>query len=187
MFVGGEVRKSIWITALITAFLLSIAGSASAQEKGRKGLVIAYPTSVGFIWNITSRVAIRPDFSFTKATSPTQSAIAPNLDTYTFETGFSALFFLKKWENVSAYVTPRFSYSRSKTTNNNLTSNGYTVNWGYPSSASFGVQYGLNERFSVFGEAGAEYNRFHAGSPFAVFPMTNNWKSKSGVGINFYF
>ena len=54
---------------LIIAFLLFIGTSANAQEKGEKGLVIAYPTSVGFIWNVTDRIAIRPDVSFTKATS----------------------------------------------------------------------------------------------------------------------
>ena len=173
-------RQPLWILA----FLLLVAVRANAQEKGQKGLVIAYPTSVGFIWNVTDRIAVRPDVTFTKSASVTPPT--PSVDSYSFETGFSALFFVKKWQDVSAYVTPRFAYSRSKTTNSGL-AGGSAVIWSYPASASFGVQYSVNQRFSVFGEAGLEYSRLHNSSPFVLFRTTNNWKSKSGVGVNFYF
>jgi len=184
---GNKERgvKNLKQLILTVTFLLVIATSANAQEKGRKGLVIAYPTSFGFIWNVTDWIAIRPDVSFTKAESESPAS-SPDIDSNSFETGFSALFYVKKWQNVAVYLTPRFSYSRSKTTNNVLTG-GSTVNWSYPSSASFGVQYALSERFAVFGEAGVEYSRFHSGSPFSTFPVTKTWRSKSGVGVNFYF
>ena len=180
--------KKIKHSLLIITCVSFIAGSVTAQDKGQKGLVIAYPTSVGFIWNVSDRIAIRPDVTFTRNTSEQGIPVpsTPAVNSYSIETGFSALFYVKKWQDVSAYVAPRFSYSRSKTTNSSLLG-GSTVNWSYPASASFGVQYTVNERFGVFGEAGLEYIRFHSGSPFSVFPLTKTWKSKSGVGVVFYF
>lgn len=171
---------------LVFVFVFFVAASANGQEKGRTGLVIAYPTSVGFIWNVTDRIALRPDVSFTKATSESTAVPTASLDSYSIETGFSALFYAKKWQDVAAYVAPRFAYSRSKATNT-LASGGATVNWSYPGSVSFGIQYAVGQRFSVFGETGLEYSRFHSGSSFSAFPVTKTWKSKSGVGVVFYF
>ncbi len=167
-------------------FVLFLATSANGQQKGRTGLVIAYPTSVGFIWNVTDRIAVRPDASFSKTTSDSTAVPTASLDSYSIETGLSALFYAKKWQDIAAYVAPRFAYSRLKTTNN-LALGGSTVSWSYPGSVSFGVQYAVAQRFSVFGEAGLEYSRFHSGSSFNTFPVTKTWKSKSGIGVVFYF
>ena len=54
-------KSTVLLFLSIIAILLFIATSAQAQQKGQTGLVMAYPTSVGFIWNVTDRVAIRPD------------------------------------------------------------------------------------------------------------------------------
>lgn len=178
-------KSTVLLFLSIIAILLFIATSAQAQQKGQTGLVMAYPASVGFIWNVTDRVAIRPDISFATTSNETPVSSASS-SSHTFETGFAVLLYMKKWESTAAYVTPRFSYSRTKVTNTGLPS-GSTVNWSYPSSASFGVQHSLNERFSAFGEVGLEYRRIHFTSPFNLFPVAKTWESKSGVGIIFHF
>lgn len=95
------------------------------------------------------------------------------------------LFYVQKGENLSTYVTPRFGYTRTKAETSGLS--GPTVIWGYQGSTSFGVQYALSRRFSVFGEAGVVYSRRHNTSPFILNPVSNAWSSQSGVGVIFYF
>src|SRR5262249_12304306 len=125
--------KKFGHSLLIFASVLFMAASAHAQEKGRTGVVIAYPTSIGFLWNVSDRVALRPDVSFTKNKAENATA---ETNSYSVETGLSALFYVKKWQNIAAYLTPRFSYSRSKTTNSQALA-GSSISWSYPSSASF--------------------------------------------------
>jgi len=170
----------------IILLLLLLVISANAQEKGQIGLVIGYPASVGFRWNVGGNFAIRPDVAFTKSSGV--STFSFSQESYSFETGLSALLYVKKWENVSAYVTPRISYIRSKSNNGAFVGASVPgVNWSYLGSASFGAEYNLNRKFSVFGEVGVAYTRFHSGSTFSVTPLTKTWNSKSGVGINLYF
>ena len=38
--------------------------SADAQEKGKTGVTLGYPASIGLLWHVTDRIAIRPEFSF---------------------------------------------------------------------------------------------------------------------------
>src|SRR4051812_40776 len=84
------------------------ARSSNAQEPGRVGLTIAFPASVGIVWEATDNLAVRPDFAFSQASSDslTSSSNAAGF-------GVSVLLYVRKWDALRAYVAPRFSYMRT--------------------------------------------------------------------------
>jgi hypothetical protein len=51
---------------------LGVSGTAAAQERGRVGLTVAHPASVGLIWHPSDRVAIRPDLNLSWTASETE-------------------------------------------------------------------------------------------------------------------
>ena len=51
--------RIVWTSALI--LLVCGMGSANAQDNPRVGLTMGYPTSIGVLWHVTDRIAIRPE------------------------------------------------------------------------------------------------------------------------------
>jgi hypothetical protein len=101
--------------------------STAAQDDRSVGLTIGYPSSVGVIWQVADRVAIRTDTTFssswTDADAPHAATellqlIAPSSSTsgHTFGVGVSVLITVARWERVRAYVAPRAAYLRSSST-----------------------------------------------------------------------
>src|SRR5688500_2213564 len=123
--------------------LLCLPDSVYAQDKGQKGLVITTPTAVGLIWHASDRMAIRPDFSFSTSTSD-----SPNDDsdssTTAVNVGVSALFYVRQWDDLRAYVSPRFTYTRARASVD-LDGSRITTSWNtvYGIAGSFGAQYSL--------------------------------------------
>src|SRR5206468_5297785 len=102
----------------LTPLLLMIGGLlnahvARAQETGRAGLTMGYPGAVGMIWHVAERVALRPEFSFASSAADTATS---GTDATSFGVGVSGLFYVRTWDNLRAYVSPRFVYGRGTTT-----------------------------------------------------------------------
>ena len=95
---------------LIILALMAIGGPAQAQEKSHVGLTMSFPGAVGVIWQATDGLAIRPDFVFSQSGA---TSLSSNLSV---GVGVSALFYVEKWDNLRAYVSPRFGYQRSSFT-----------------------------------------------------------------------
>lgn len=180
------MTRVLWVAAVCAAILAGSARPVLAQDERKVGLVMAYPTSVGVIWQISKRVAIRPDINGSWAWSDSSESesigisfpaisIDQSTRSHSFGVGFSALVTVAQWDRLRAYVVPRVSYSRS-VSRGEITYSGLPV--GLPSSllqalfrpstfetkssgtsysASFGVQHGLTGRFAIFGEIGAAY------------------------------
>jgi hypothetical protein len=184
-------------TTLITsALVLLFPHALSAQNAGKVGLVIGTPASVGLIWNASERVAVRPDFSFSKAGS--SSAFGGDVESRTFGVGVSGLVYLHRWDNLRAYLSPRFAYSRATIkvpfatppAIGGVLASVTTSRPTYTGVVSFGAQYELNTRFSVFGESGFGYERTTSVSnaPFGNQPFRSHaWSTRTGVGIVVYF
>jgi hypothetical protein len=195
-----------------------LAAPVGAQEHGQVGLSMGYPASVGIVWHVADRVALRPEISFvqsstvTTATSTltftgpfgpqTQTTQAQfTTDSTTVGTGVSGLFYLWKRDSLSAFVTPRYAYSRGTGTTvasgvaatpTEITTSNHFV------SGSFGAQYALGRRFSVFGEIGLGYidTRVDNASAASVSPngsstisetSSHGVSTRSGAGVVFYF
>src|SRR5215510_1432448 len=182
--------------------VLAVCAGADAQDHGPIGVVVAYPGSIGAHWDLSEGVAIRPDFSFAFGSSDSSSnsqfggALASSNDRRSFEVGVSALFYLKRWDALRTYVSPRFAYGRETTSSDSAASPGGVGEIrnhvsDYITSGSIGAQYTLGQRFAVFGEAGVAYTHSQgslSGSAPVVFD-TSGWTvaSRAGVGAVVYF
>ena len=129
--------------ALILSALLLAAPAAQAQESGQVGLEFG-TNAVGVIFHLNDSLALRPEVTFAFGGSSTS-------DINSWGVGGSALVYLNHVEKLSTYFVPRFMYQRSSVSGG--LSNIDVVTNTYDVSGSFGAQYSLHRRFSVFGEA----------------------------------
>ena len=176
------------LIAVFVFGLCAFPAVASAQEKGKTALTIAHPTSVGVLWHASDRVAVRPDFTF--SISNTDAGVAET-STDSIGLGVSLLWYVKKWDQVSAYWAPRYAWTRAKgTSESSLTDDeSSSTLTSHTVSGSFGVQGWIGTRFSAFGEVGLVYSRTKADteSSFSFDTTSTTFAPRSGVGIAFYF
>lgn len=175
--------RTIGLLAAITIGFL--ANSASAQDDPKVGITMGYPASVGVIWQLTDRVALRPEISVARSSneftttisfttisgSPfdipvpaaTTTTVSRN-DAWQVGIGLSALFYLSKHDALRTYVSPRWTYTRLSSSSSGSSPAGTasvsattgSVNFV---SGSFGAQYALARRFNVYGEVGLGFTR----------------------------
>jgi hypothetical protein len=164
-----------------------IPAAARAQDAPRVGIVMGYPAQLGVLWNVSGRIAIRPELSWTQnslestttitiLSLPSQPPVSVTSTTsthgYQVGVGASALFYLTRGDALRTYVAPRFLYVRGSTTSEGLgfssaipvpvpTAPITTVTTGYNTAGSLGAQYTLGRRFGLFGELGLNYT--HSG------------------------
>jgi len=168
----------IFRTALLA---LLLPASAFAQETPKVGLVMGVPAAASVIWHISDRVAIRPEISFATAGS---EALGVDANQTNVEPGFSVLLFTARWDNVRAYVSPRYVYSHS-------TTSALVADVGthrHEISGSVGAEFTPHRRFGVFGEVGVAWERStsDAGS-FLGEVIVSTWRVRSAVGVILYF
>ncbi len=172
---------------VIVASLVSAARS-EAQEKGQAGLTMGYPAAVGILWHPIDRVGIRPEVSF--ASSSSDLGGLRSSDGWSLGLGISGIFYLQRWDNLRTYVSPRFSYSRARDSSqstNPLLPDSEITNSTYSATGSFGAQYSLSRKFSVYGEAGFGYTRGRLSGLLGLESTHQTWGTHSGVGLVFYF
>jgi hypothetical protein len=203
------------IAALVALGTACGAATVSAQDSPRLGLSMGYPASIGVLWHMTDRVAVRPELSLSRnsteftSTFTTFSSFPSGTTTTTTTTttaegwqvgaGASALFYLQRRDALRTYVSPRFAYTRGTTTTTSRpppspiapvgSPTSETKNSTYFASGSFGAQYALGTRFGVFGEVGLGFGRSESsgGAPTRAGSKTRNLATRSGVGVLFYF
>ena len=165
-------------------------GTAHAQSNRRVGLTMGYPAAIGVLWHVSDRIAIRPeiDFSRVAVTSETTSTVFPGIgDEVTsriVKPAVSALIYLARRDELRTYVTPRFAYSSSDTSQSDQSSSTYFV------SGSFGAQQQVGGQFAVFGELGLEYTRGTtrlSATTLSITSRRSGIASRAGVGVALYF
>jgi hypothetical protein len=197
--------RSTWLVPVLT---LMMAEPAFAQEKGQVGLTMGYPASVGIVWHAADRVALRPEFTFNRGTTDSLLTVSFGNQTQTTQfsntttlvgTGVSGLFRLWKRDALSAFVTPRYTYSHVSATPSATTAaaSTETATASHGVSGSFGAQYAMGRRFSVFGDVGVAYSSSVSNPPDLVtgtLSTTGRSEFKShgvgmrtGVGVVLYF
>jgi hypothetical protein len=160
------------LTFLISVSFLVVASAASAQDVGQVGVTMGFPASIGVIWHATDRIAVRPEIGFSR--NSTEGTLS-NTTGDTVNVGASLLYYLRRWDSVRTYVSPRYSYSHvsnsgsSGSTSLSLSGSTSTSLFSSDSSsgthtlsASYGVQYMPSPHFAVYGEAGLSFS--HANS-----------------------
>lgn len=175
---------------LACSLIGGLAATAGAQDSPRVGLTMGYPASIGVLWHVSDRVALRPEFSFTLTDSSSESLINDEANFWSLGTGVSVLFYSSLTDNLRTYVAPRFSYSRTSgnSSNTDSTTDIYTF------AGMFGAQYSLSRRFAAFGEVGLSYARQNGTSTTTIGPVTtqirnraNAFGTRTGVGVVLYF
>jgi hypothetical protein len=182
-----KTRSWLWIGVVL---LVVFCAPAYAQQTKTAGVVLGLPGSIGFVWSASDRVALRPEFQFaTSSTDSTSgvSATTSTVDATTFGIGGGVLFYTAKWDDLRTYLCPRFMYTRSTSS----TTVGDTTTTGYQASGSFGAEYSLGERFSVFGEIGLGYSHTSipsSGMALSTFKVTGHSTStRSSMGVTIHF
>jgi|SRR5581483_3650780 len=192
---------------------VGFAARVAAEDPPAIGVTMGYPASIGIVWHVSPRIAVRPEVSAQQITSTSTSVITTGFvvngipvsemttttqasnDQWNTAYGASGLFYLRQWDALRTYLSPRFLYSRSTSssttsttagttaTTNEFTSNSYFV------SGSFGAEYALARRFAVYGEVGIGYT--HQSTDNSFLAAGNNTghtvSTRSGVGAIFYF
>jgi len=184
-----QIRRFLFLAA---GLLFLARGTASAQDAGKVGVTMGYPSSFGIVWHVSDKVAIRPELTLGGASSEsTSGSFASTNDNWNVGTGVSVLFYLKTYDQLKTYFSPRLTYGRSssETTGSGVTTTTVettTTNTGV--AGMFGAQYRLGDKFSVFGEVGLGYNHAKStGSGQAQTSTANSWSTRTGVGVVFYF
>jgi len=169
--------------ALCSTLVVCVPALAGAQDTRKIGITMGYPASVGIVWHATDSVAIRPAITFSQTSNEGTAG-----DFSSFGLDLGALFYVKKYDDVRTYITPRFTYTHSSSSvpstvlpSGDLTSN-MTGGVG-----AFGAQFAPSPRFSVYGEVGIGFS--HRTSEITVFGASlkgTTWGTVAGVGIVFY-
>src|SRR4051812_11638492 len=94
--------------ALIVVILM--ARPSIAQEAGHVGLTMALPGSIGVIVPVSDRLAITSTFDFFASSGASD-------DASTVDVEIGARFYVRKWDGLRPYVSPRFGFSRTSFTN----------------------------------------------------------------------
>jgi hypothetical protein len=166
-----------------------VAANADAQDRGRIGLTTGYPSAIGLQWHVSDRIAVRPEISFSKADTSSDSIVDATTDFWSLGTGVSLLFFSPVTDNLRTYVAPRFSFSRTHGSSDvsTSTSDSYLV------AGMFGAHYLLGQRFALFGELGFGYTRQTGSATTTVVTEVrttthgNAFATRTGIGVILYF
>jgi hypothetical protein len=113
------------VIAVSTLVLAASASSAAAQDERRVGLVMGYPTTVGVVWQVSDRIALRADGTYTWSDATIEGvddsltatpspipafeiSIRQDTSTQSGSIGVSLLFDLHRQDQFRIYVAPRF-------------------------------------------------------------------------------
>jgi outer membrane protein W len=184
-----RIKRLFWL-AVVT---LLVTATAYAQEPSKVGITMAYPASFGIVWDASKAFAIRPAITFGGGSSNDAASIAESSN-WNVGATISALFYMKKYDNVRTYVSPsyRYSHTSTKTTPSSSTQPGLpsvelTGN-GNGASGTFGAEYAPTSRVRIYAEIGFAY--VHAKNSVTITSFsnstTNTWGTTAGVGFVFY-
>jgi hypothetical protein len=184
------MKATIGRLLLVAGGLLAYGTSVFAQDQSKVGLTMGFPAQIGVIFHVSDKVAIRPEVNFTGNSADVGGT---STSSWVFGLGVSALCYVSQHDHLRTYIAPRLDYSHGSTStspNSQITLNDTSRNtWG--GAGSFGAQYALSDRFSVFGEAG--FGVSHASTPLTATLSTTTlkvnttaWGTRGAVGVIFY-
>ena len=172
--------------------LLFAVADASAQDKGDTGITMGYPVSVGFVFHVSDRFAIRPELDLSVSSGESDSIIGSSSDGSRVGVGLSALFYLGSTDKLRPYVAPRYVFGHTSSTSETSLGESESSLTSHAFGGFFGAQYSLHDRFSVFGEIGVIHTfgstKSEVGSGLATLRSESRVTStRTGVGVIFYF
>ena len=164
--------------------LISLPPVASAQDAPTAGLAVTSSSSVGLIWHLSDRVALRPELGFSSM-KLTLDAVAARQTQQNLSPGISLLFYTRpRGDDFRPYFTPRYVYGRNHGKSTSTAGPGEVESTLVTHTASFsgGAEYVPHEHFGVFGEVGMSYSRSEPNNT-----VSQSWAVRSVVGAILYF
>lgn len=175
---------------LSLALIALAALPATAQDK-KVGVTMGYPAAIGLLWPVTDKVAVRPEFNFAAGSGESSGTFEVESDNWAIGTGVSVLFYLKKYDRLQTYFTPRFSYTHTSSSSDfdgpvtNPETSSSSNSYGF--AGLFGAEQSIGDKFAVFGEVGLGFSRSTAKSSVTTStPTSRTWGTRAGVGIVFF-
>ncbi len=153
----------------------------AAQDTARFGVTMGYPATIGVLWHLNERLAIRPEVNFLFGSETTETDVPEYLDDligdldgfgfvpslgrrertfWSYRTGVSVLYTVSDAESVRTYVSPQFHYGRLGGGYDGISPLQLDVSDSqYAVAGVLGAQYTPTRRLSLFGELGLDYTR----------------------------
>jgi len=184
--------RNAWLAAVCLTLVAATPRTAGAQDARKTGIVIGFPAAVGILWHASDKVALRPEFAVSGSSSDisvstVSGATSSHTTSWGFGFGMSALFYLHTDDKLRTYIVPRFAWTHSSSSSDVAPISGSNLDLStdtYGGSGSFGAQYGLGNRFALFGELGFELAHHTTNR---TLPSTgNSWGTRAGVGVVLY-
>jgi hypothetical protein len=193
---SGDHAMTRAVLVILAVLVAPVA--AAAQESGDIGIAMGYPANIGVIYHASDRIAIRPEIGFSwQSTEDVDDGSNLKETRTSLGFGVSALFYTSENNNLRTYMSPRFAYTGSRADIEFSASQTAETNAdSYQLSGSFGAQYSVGTKFSIFGEAGIAYSWLEATSFSGLsLPNVGNRDNDEGkavgtrtaVGVVFYF
>lgn len=141
---------------------------------------------MGILFHVTDKIAIRPEFNIAQSSTDFEGPVViGSSDSWEIGTGISALFYVRAWDDLHLYVSPRWTYSHGSASSE--LSDSTAASWGL--AGSVGAQYTLGKRFGIFGEVGVGYQHSRLTGPVPIQAgfTGHSVGTRSGVGVILYF
>ena len=153
------------IVSVVSLIAFAVSARADAQEHHPVGIVMGVPSILGVQWDVSDRVSLRPEFSF--SVDAFNSSSSPSTDTWSMTTGFSALVDVRRFDAVRLYLVPRVSHTFGGGSSSFITTSS-------AAGGAVGVRCNLAPRFAVFAELGGLYTHTR---------LTNSSNSSTSVTV----
>jgi hypothetical protein len=174
-----STRLRVIALAVSAAAVLTAAAPAQAQtpNEPRTALTLGYPGTIGVLFKVTERVAVRPELDLSGASADETSSTS-------LAVGASVLFYWPPVDDVRFYVSPRVVYHHSSASTDDLAFDVELDRSATSVSGSIGAEFNPRPRFGIFGEVGFQYSRSSSELTFLDRDRTiHGWGLRSGVGV----
>ena len=173
--------KCVWLFVA----LLFVPSAASAQESGDVGVFMGYP-SLGFVWHVSEKVAIRPEVSFSSTSTEFESSLSGTGTAHTWNVKVAPAVLLPQRRRSTADVCGAAVHLHALRRGEQQHPERFPSNT-YGFAGFFGARYSLNDRFSIFGELGVGYTHVTTRDLIRTANSADNWGTRTGVGVILYF
>ena len=188
----------LYTTAVAALLTFAIASPVAAQDKPF-GITFGYPVSVGALWQVGERVALRPEFTLGYSNEVNED-ISLTARGWRFGVGTGAVLSLYRDKPRHLYAVPYYEFRRRNVTlaqpvsypdplrpeiatlatiEVNTHSNEHTI------AGLIGIEFLLTERSAVFAEAGPGYRKsIRRAPPLPALPPIHSPLSFSDDSLN---
>jgi len=196
---------------------LLIAGTANGQSDRRLAVMPGGSSfggtgtgSLGGLWQISNRFAVRPEFTIGHVDSRfTFGSTDQHTTTTNTGYGISGLITVHRMDSLRLYLSPRFAYSKSASNTTSIFSgsglgtvggapvgsvgtvtSSNDISGPYSGRVSFGGQYALNPHFGIFAESGVEnvlMRTTQGQTQVGTSTKQSTWQTVTTFGVLLYF